>query len=354
MKATQERLAATQERLAARESEFRQCHRKIENYEGMIHQMRQQSSHVPRSQPPVHSTGQNIPVPQYFLPRPEAVSDNMAHSSAPVFVSNTGSSVHPPRHHSQQAPYPSPTDSMGSLPPPQYDEQQLRDMFQRHHHDREVAAQKQKMHEELQQREYHHRQEKRDIERRGYDEEAARALREAEELQKQAEAKKRLRPVPVPRPLQPGTGPPSSQVYASPQPISDQGYDTVSQPISDHGGAYVGGSTAGGVPPRGGNEMVSGTGQGQKHGADDTDPIPENPILEGIDQDIQYFAEDVYQRTRRPLTAEVDVDENPSLPYDPNLVCPKCGKRFHIGEIQKFKRHALETCPYKDPTDKYD
>ena len=158
----------------------------------------------------------------------------------------------------------------------------------------------------------------------------------------------------MPCPHQPGTGPPSSQVYAGPQPIGDQGYDTVSQPISGHGGAYVSGSTAGGVPLRGGNEMVSGAGQGQKHGADDTDPIPENPILEGLDQDIQYFAEDVYQRTRRPLTAEVDVDENPSLPYDPNLVCSKCGKRFHIGEIQKLKRHALETCPYKDPTDKYD
>ena len=338
----------------------------------------QQSSHVPRSQPLCDSTGQNIPVPQHLMPKPEPVSENMPRSSAPVYINNTGSSVHySPRYHSQQASYPSPTDSMGSLPPPQFNEQQLRDMFQRQHHDREVAARKQKMHEELQQREYHHRQqeyrqqeERRDMERRGYDEEAARALREAEELRKQAEAEKRQRPVP----RQPGTGPPSSQVYAGPQPISDQGYDTVSQPISDHGGtyvggstaggvsqpisghsgAYVGGSTAGGVPPRGGNEMVSGTSQGQKHGADDTDPIPENPILEGIDQDIQYFAEDVYQRTRRPLTAEVDVDENPSLPYDPNLVCPKCGKRFHIGEIQKFKRHALETCPYKDPTDKYD
>ena len=173
--------------MAATENELRQCHRKIQDYEGMIHQIRQQSSHVPRSQPLANSTGQNIPVPQHL--KPETVSENIPDSSAPVFVSNTGSS-----HHSQQAPYQSPTDLMGSLPPPQYDEQQLRDIFQRQHHYREVAARKQKMLEELQQREYRQQEERRDMERRGYDEEADRALREAEELWKQAEAEKRLRP----------------------------------------------------------------------------------------------------------------------------------------------------------------
>ena len=28
-------------------------------------------------------------------------------------------------------------------------------------------------------------------------------------------------------------------------------------------------------------------------------------------------------------------------PYDPNLVCPKCGKQYCVGEIQKLKRHIL-------------
>ena len=28
-------------------------------------------------------------------------------------------------------------------------------------------------------------------------------------------------------------------------------------------------------------------------------------------------------------------------PYDPNLVCPKCGKQYRVGEIQKMKRHIL-------------
>ena len=227
----------------------------------MIHQMRQQSSHVPHSQPPVHSTGQDIP---QHLPKPQVASKN--HSSAPVFVSNTGSNArYPPHHHSEQASHESSFDSLCSLPPPKYNEQQLRDMFQRQHHDREVAAQRQKMHDE--EYRYHHRQqeERRDMERRGYDEEAARALREAEELRKQREAEIRSRvsrPGPVPR--QPST------------PITGPSMDTAS---------------------------------------DDTDPI-------------LHLAEDGYR-----------------------IVCPKCGKRFHIGEIQKFNNHA---CPYKDHSDYYD
>ena len=29
-------------------------------------------------------------------------------------------------------------------------------------------------------------------------------------------------------------------------------------------------------------------------------------------------------------------------PYDPNLVCPKCGKQYRVGGIQKMKRHILK------------
>ena len=78
-----------------------------------------------------------------------------------------------------------------------------------------------------------------------------------------------------------------------------------------------------------------------------SEDIPENELLENIDQDIQYYANQVRDMTKRPTTAEVDADDHSSLPYDPNLVCHKCGKRYHIGEIQKFKRHIKETCPSK-------
>ena len=29
-------------------------------------------------------------------------------------------------------------------------------------------------------------------------------------------------------------------------------------------------------------------------------------------------------------------------PYDPNLVCPKCGKQYRVREIQKLKRHIIK------------
>ena len=66
---------------------------------------------------------------------------------------------------------------------------------------------------------------------------------------------------------------------------------------------------------------------------------------------VRFFAAKVYEETQPPDLSLVDVDENPSRPYDPNLVCPKCGKRYHHGEIQKFRHHVLETCPYRDPVD---
>ena len=78
--------------------------------------------------------------------------------------------------------------------------------------------------------------------------------------------------------------------------------------------------------------------------SDTSDDIPENPLLEGIDQDIQYYAEEARQITRPPNdTKEFEVQD--SLPYDPNLVCPKCGKQYRIGEIQRFKCHVEERCP---------
>jgi myosin protein heavy chain len=36
----------------------------------------------------------------------------------------------------------------------------------------------------------------------------------------------------------------------------------------------------------------------------------------------------------------VSEGEGEGIPYDPNLVCPKCRMRFREGEIQKFRRHV--------------
>ena len=98
------------------------------------------------------------------------------------------------------------------------------------------------------------------------------------------------------------------------------------------------------------NNIVGQMVGGAPEVIDDTkksEDIPENELFQNIDQEIQYYANEVRDMTKRPTTAEVDIDDHSSLPYDPNLVCHKCGKRYRIGEIQKFKCHIKELCPNK-------
>ena len=87
----------------------------------------------------------------------------------------------------------------------------------------------------------------------------------------------------------------------------------------------------------------------QQAAADDSDSdIEENVLLKGIDGQIHEMAEEVRRMSRRPGTQEVIFDdEDSSLPYDPNLVCPKCGRQYRVGEIQKLKRHMVEFCTGK-------
>ena len=76
--------------------------------------------------------------------------------------------------------------------------------------------------------------------------------------------------------------------------------------------------------------LTSPTGDGSK-----------NTLEKGIDGDIRRAARNVKkQMAGRELSVGGGGVE---APYDPNLICPSCGLRFRIGEIQKFKRHA-STC----------
>ena len=45
----------------------------------------------------------------------------------------------------------------------------------------------------------------------------------------------------------------------------------------------------------------------------------------------------VNQKTTEVIR-EIEGDDRP---YDPNLVCPRCGRQYRVGEIQKLKRHTL-------------
>ncbi|XP_019848821.1 PREDICTED: trichohyalin-like [Amphimedon queenslandica] len=87
-------------------------------------------------------------------------------------------------------------------------------------------------------------------------------------------------------------------------------------------------------------------GKQQRKTDDDSDSdIEENKLIDNIDEEIQQMAEDVRKGSRGPTTAEVLFDDgDSSLPYDPNLVCPKCGKQYRVGEIQKLRRHINEFC----------
>ena len=67
-----------------------------------------------------------------------------------------------------------------------------------------------------------------------------------------------------------------------------------------------------------------------------------------LTKEIHEMAEEVRRMSKRPDTDEVLFDdEDSSLPYDPNLVCPKCGRQYRVGEIQKLKRHINEFCTGK-------
>ena len=67
-----------------------------------------------------------------------------------------------------------------------------------------------------------------------------------------------------------------------------------------------------------------------------------------LTKEIHEMAEEVRRKSKRPETDEVLFDdEDSSLPYDPNLVCPKCGRQYRVGEIQKLKRHMVEFCTGK-------
>ena len=77
---------------------------------------------------------------------------------------------------------------------------------------------------------------------------------------------------------------------------------------------------------------------------DDSDESDEE--IDKDEEEIRRMAEQRRKEMQGPSTAEVlfDDDDDNSLPYDPNLVCPKCGKQYRVGEIQKLRRHMNEFC----------
>ena len=74
------------------------------------------------------------------------------------------------------------------------------------------------------------------------------------------------------------------------------------------------------------------------HGSDNSD-VAENPLIEGIDKDMLAAQDEVHKMYADPNESINDPEQSFEIPYDPNLVCPKCGRQFRRGEIQKFRKH---------------
>ena len=77
------------------------------------------------------------------------------------------------------------------------------------------------------------------------------------------------------------------------------------------------------------NTVTSQPNQGQES----------NQLEVGIEREIYAVAKNVIKSDSEAPQTLADED----IPYDPNLICPKCKLNFRIGEIQKYRRH-VKTC----------
>ena len=59
-----------------------------------------------------------------------------------------------------------------------------------------------------------------------------------------------------------------------------------------------------------------------------------------ISRDIDGLIEETASKVRAAEQAVDGEDDDNGIPYDPNLVCPKCRMRFREGEIQKYRKHV--------------
>ena len=94
--------------------------------------------------------------------------------------------------------------------------------------------------------------------------------------------------------------------------------------------------------PRGHQEQVYSSAttesSGGQHESDNSD-VAENPLIEGIDKDMLAAQDEVHKMYADPNDSVTDPEQSFEIPFDPNLICPKCGRQFRRGEIQKFRKH---------------
>ena len=92
-------------------------------------------------------------------------------------------------------------------------------------------------------------------------------------------------------------------------------------------------------------EYSRATAESSSEHKSDTSDVAENPLIEGIDKDMieaQHVIEKMYVEPADTIEG-AGPDDSFEIPFDPNLVCPKCGRQFRRGEIQKLRKHHI-TC----------
>jgi hypothetical protein len=135
---------------------------------------------------------------------------------------------------------------------------------------------------------------------------------------------------------------PQPQAQATCTPVIIQQYQPISgapindQPYSPQGRLSISDSS-------GGDQMPQESADSQvedKRQLEDSTAQYENPLQKELDDEIHQQAAQVIQEVSGGRRA---ANTDPKRPFDPNLVCPMCRRKFRIGEIQKYKKH-VSTC----------
>lgn len=125
----------------------------------------------------------------------------------------------------------------------------------------------------------------------------------------------------------PGSGTGSRMVAGQGQ--SHQG----SVPAASHPGKYPLQETATPLPGYAPSSRPSQNSINDLSNTSGASSLGDNQLEVGIDSDIIKAAHDVKEEVKGESVGE-------DAPFDPNLECPTCGRRFKIGQIQMFRQHA--------------
>ena len=123
-----------------------------------------------------------------------------------------------------------------------------------------------------------------------------------------------------------------TQVAQSLPPRAKPHYENVKPKLSrdnpvNEGSFTDGGPNGSSTSPIGGNSLTT-------DGADDDFTCP------GCKKKIKSENYKRHASSCEELITDSDLSmDDIDIPFDPNLVCPKCKKPFRVGEIQKYRKH---------------